>query len=62
MGHVNGRVWCLRKRAGFNVGHFDLVLGEEDGHPGAHDFLSPPGFLCYAVMLSMHAARMHFHS
>lgn len=58
MGHVNGWVWCLRKRAGFNVGRFDLVLGEEDGHPGAHDFLSPPGFLCYA----QHACCPHAFS
>ena len=55
MGDVNGWVWCLRKRAGFNVGRFDLILGEEDGHPGAHDFLSPAGFLWYA----QHAGCMH---
>lgn len=40
------------------MGHFDLVLGEEDGHPGAHDFLSPPGFLCY----TQHACCPHAFS
>ena len=45
--HLDG-ICLLRKRAGFNVGRFDINVGQEHGAPKSHDFLGSAGFLSCA--------------
>ncbi len=35
----------LRKKAGFNVGRFDIEIGKDQATPNSHDLLEPAGFL-----------------
>ena len=58
----------LRKRAGFNVGRFDIEIGKEKSLPTSHDFLEPAGFLLGSQMMHaknftcMHDARYLYHA
>lgn len=35
----------FRKKRGYNVGSYDIKIGEQNGAPTSHDFLTPAGFL-----------------
>ena len=52
--------YILRKRAGFNVGRFDIEIGKAEAAPSSHDFLDPAGFLLGTQL--MHANKFCMHA